>query len=491
MSTARDRLGKLSVAGDASDPLDWTHVGKRLAERSALPPGTDSEGVFAGRFRVVRLIARGGMGAVWEARDLAALDPALEQVALKVMTPEKYAFGGAARFRREASIASALDAVYFPSVVAFDVHCPVPYIAFELLEGEPLANQLHDRGSFSVGECSRILRDVCSGLAVAHSFGVVHRDIHPRNLLLMREGEGLPRVRILDFGIAKPTSQESKLTEPGMLIGCAHYMSPEQVRSGRAVGEQSDFWSIGAILYRCLLGRLPFPGALGEVLVAIAKHEPPRPSSFAPVGPVVDEFFRIALHKDASRRFCDGKAMVQAFEDATAGLLTSALVHGVSGDREDDTETTVCTDPDYDELAASATAEAANEGEDQTPRVPARFGSGVRLTARGAGAGAPRPVAHSLPTATVRRRARFSHQSGASYTPVQVPQETSERPSQAVGSRNLPSFPEPDAAPTASVSAIKLLLLALIVAVLATLGIEGSRESRGEEPTRMAAPHGE
>jgi eukaryotic-like serine/threonine-protein kinase len=403
----------------AADPLDWTGVGRRLSSLQSIPPAVDASGLFGGRFKIGKLIARGGVGNVWEAQDKAASDPQHSRVALKVMHPQTTTGGddGHERFRREAAVASALVANEFAKVVAVDVESEQPFIAFERLMGQTLEQTLRERGCLSVAECTALLAAVARGLDIAHSFNIVHRDIHPKHLFLVRGAAPGAHVKILDFGVAKTTSQQSKLTKPGKLIGTAHYISPEQVRSGRAVSKSSDFWSLGAVLYRCLLGRLPFEGKPGELLIAISKEPHPQPSSFASVPAAIDEFFAVALCKDAARRFKSGAAMLQEFVKATASLSQGAAPGTGLAETEDPDGATIQADRNYRDYAAlaSAVSEPANAN-----------GSGVRPLPKPPTPFMPRPVSDTdvtlvveTPSFVAEHVTRALH--AALDAPIQVP----------------------------------------------------------------------
>jgi len=282
-------------------------------QRLELEPGK----TFAGRFRIERFLAQGGMGTVWEATDTEATAPDSARIALKVMTTWGQASEKAReRFRREIALVSGLVGPYFPRVVTQGFQGAIPYLALEFLEGETLAARLAKVGRLAPSECARVCDCVCAALAEAHSLGVVHRDVSPQNIFLLADG-GL---KILDFGIAKHTLFEAKLTEPGMLMGTPHYMSPEQIRKAQAVDARSDLWATAAVLYRCLLGRAAFEGKQGEVLVKILRDTPTTPSTILPVGEEVDSFFEMALAKDPGGRFHHAPALAAAFRSAVADL---------------------------------------------------------------------------------------------------------------------------------------------------------------------------
>ena len=314
--------------------------------------------VFASRYRIVRHIANGGMGAVWEAEDLAPVEPHCRRVALKILTQWGEVHDEAReRFRRETALASGLVGDQFARVLGNGLEGGVPYIALELFEGETLHDRLEGR-VLSPGETLEILRQAAAGLDTAHSFGIVHRDISPKNLFLAKAPDGTEQLKILDFGIAKHGLFDAKLTEPGTLMGSLQYMSPEQVRSASSADASSDLWSLAVVLYRCLLGRHPFKGENGQILVAITAHDHPAPSSISPkLGDKLDQFFATALAKDCRQRYRTGAAMVGAFEEAMAELRADppppATISVVPPSA--DARATVLARPSYSEFAANIT----------------------------------------------------------------------------------------------------------------------------------------
>lgn len=340
----------------------------RAPLRSDVALGT----LFAGRFRIERFIARGGMGVVWEAIDTEAAgagpgagseafagetQPA--RVALKIMTTLDDASPAAVeRFRRESALVAALKGPHFPRVHASGVENGVPYLALELLEGETLQGKLARTKQLSPKECVSICRQICAALAEAHSLGVVHRDISPQNIFLLTSPLGA--VKILDFGIAKHALFHAKLTEPGMLMGTPQYMSPEQIRKAQGVDARSDLWSTAAVLYRCLLGTPAFDGKSTNVLLRILTEAPAPPSTIANVGVAVDEFFETAFAKEPANRFPSAQALASLFEAALRALPSERPVSsiddfaGSSDSAADDGGHTQIAQADYESYAGRA-----------------------------------------------------------------------------------------------------------------------------------------
>jgi serine/threonine protein kinase len=231
-------------------------------------PGEPGEVGRLGPYRVVKELGRGGMGAVY-----AALDTRLDRrLALKVMLP-RYAADPAAkaRFLREARAAARVKHDNVITVYEADERDGVPYIAMEFLEGYPLDQYLRKKGSPTIPQVLRIAAEAAAGLAAAHKLGLVHRDVKPANLWL-EAPHG--RVKVLDFGLARPVDAEVELTQSGAVIGTPAYMSPEQAR-GERVDHRTDLFSLGAMLYRLCTGKLPFEGPTTmAVLMALGTQEP-------------------------------------------------------------------------------------------------------------------------------------------------------------------------------------------------------------------------
>ena len=245
-----------------------------LPEATAPPPviglpAAAGEVGTLGPFRLVKELGKGGMGAVF-----AALDTRLDRrLALKVMLP-KFAADAVAkgRFLREARAAARVKHDNVVTIYEADERSGIPYIAMEFLEGCPLDVYLNKKGPPTIPQVLRIAAETAAGLAAAHKIGLVHRDIKPSNLWLEAPNG---RVKVLDFGLAKPVDGEVELTRSGVVVGTPAYMSPEQAR-GEKVDHRTDLFSLGAVLYRLCAGRLPFHGPTTmAVLMALGTEEPP------------------------------------------------------------------------------------------------------------------------------------------------------------------------------------------------------------------------
>jgi serine/threonine-protein kinase len=248
-----------------------------------------------GKYDVVSLIGRGGMGVVYK-----AMDPHLDrQVAIKMMTG---GFGDnpdlLKRFFREAQSLGSLQHPNIVTVYDLGDYDGNPYLVMEFLEGEGLDTVFTSRRQLSFLEKSNIVIQVCTGLAYAHQRGVVHRDIKPANIMLAKDGS----VKIFDFGIAHIGDQS--VTKTGQMIGTPSYMSPEQV-NGKPLDARTDLFSTGVVLYQLFAGHLPFEGDSTANTFLKILYDPPLPlKNFLPACPQELETILLrALAKDPADRY--------------------------------------------------------------------------------------------------------------------------------------------------------------------------------------------
>jgi serine/threonine protein kinase len=262
-----------------SDPVqDWTAL---LA-----PPQDPAEIGRLGPYRVLRFLGSGGMGVVF-----AAEDTQLKRlVALKAMKPDLAASPlHRQRFQREAQAIARLEHDHIVTIYQVGEDRGIPFLAMPLLKGETLESRLmrERQGTkivpLPVEDAVRIGREIAEGLAAAHEHGVTHRDVKPANIWLEKT---TGRVKILDFGLARPAEDNAHLTQTGTVAGTPQYMAPEQA-AGQPANHLSDLFSLGCVLYRVLTGILPFRGANTlAVLRALAVEPPPPPRDVNPVVPV-------------------------------------------------------------------------------------------------------------------------------------------------------------------------------------------------------------
>jgi serine/threonine-protein kinase len=259
--------------------------------------------ILAGKYKVERVVARGGMGVV-----VAAIHQQLDQrVALKFMLPEGVENTAAvSRFLREARAAVRLRSEHVARVLDVGTaETGSPYIVMEYLDGEDLSVLLEREGQLPVRSAVTYLLQACEAVAEAHALGIIHRDLKPSNLFLTRRPDGSPCVKVLDFGIAKHADGiDSAMTKTQTLLGTPFYMSPEQLRSSRDVDPRTDIWALGMILYELLAGHVAFAReTLPELCSAIILEPvPPLRESRPDVPRDLEAIIVRALSKEASAR---------------------------------------------------------------------------------------------------------------------------------------------------------------------------------------------
>ncbi|HJL18918.1 MAG TPA: protein kinase [Sandaracinaceae bacterium LLY-WYZ-13_1] len=311
------RLGALArlAEGRTDAPSD---PASSLAD-ALFEPGPDPwlGRLLGGRYRVVRRLGRGGMGAVYEAEhELIG-----RRVALKLLHAEMASRRDVLqRFRNEARAAGAIG---HPGIVqALDVgrtEDGAPFLVLELLEGRDLEAELADRGALPVAEAVDLGVAVADAVSAAHALAIVHRDLKPANVFLGDDGA----IKVLDFGISKVRGalQTSPDTASGAILGTPAYMAPEQLQDAAGADARSDVYALGAILYRALAGELPHRESSLPALLAAILARPPRPvRAHRPEVPeALDAAVRRALAIDPDDRFAD----MTAFRDALAALTST------------------------------------------------------------------------------------------------------------------------------------------------------------------------
>lgn len=289
----------------ANDSTPHAHVASPLIDDDGSQYVSVGE-IVAGKYRVERVLGVGGMAFV-----LAATHLELEErVALKFLNRDFLKKNAVTeRFLREAKAACRIRSEHVARVYDIGMHKGAPFIVMEHLSGRDLATVLAERGALSVPEAALYMMQACDALAVAHSLGIVHRDIKPENLFL-EEYEGLPCIKLLDFGISKIALSDGQdgLRLTGQLtLGTPCYMSPEQIRSTASADTQSDLWSLGAVLYELLTGAQAFNAATVTGVCAAVLEDEPRPIH-AWRADVPDELERVVarcLTKDPAQRFAN------------------------------------------------------------------------------------------------------------------------------------------------------------------------------------------
>jgi serine/threonine-protein kinase len=320
--------------------------------------------VIAGRYRLVREIARGGMGSVWEGED----NKLKRKVAIKLVAPELHEEADAQaaheQFEREAMAVAKLQSPHVVQIFDYGVERECPFIVMELLEGEDLRSRLHRSKRLSLEMAAVILVQTAKALSVAHAGGIVHRDLKPGNIFLVRAAEE-EIVKVLDFGVAMQATDLLEQEGETPVLGTPQFMSPEQARGLANLDHRADLWSLGVIVYKALTGRLPFTGGSPtDVIVRVCTADPEPVSKLAPDLPrELDAFFAKALSRDRRNRFSSAREMALAFsrispitfttlsmpdpaaiEEAIAAARASAAQAALAAS-DDEEEATVAVDP--------------------------------------------------------------------------------------------------------------------------------------------------
>lgn len=376
-------------------------------------------GRLVGPYQILSLAGVGGMGEIYLAKD-SRLD---RRVALKLLSAR---FTGdetsLRRFVREAKAASALNHPNIITIYDIGQIDDLQFIATEFIEGHNLRNRMRS-ARMKIGEAIDIAIQITSALAAAHDAGIAHRDIKPENVMVRPDG----LVKVLDFGIAKLTERQGGVmgtgeisgisTLPGIVVGTPKYMSPEQAR-GQKIDARTDIFSLGAVMYEMITGRLPFEGETPTDVIAslLSKDPPPLSTYLKGVPQKLEQIVAKALEKDSGQRYQMAKELQSNLRRLREGLhYRTSLDQSVAYafDVADDENKTIAPEKDYktvaeikpdrdyrtvadfkqaDEIRARATAKelveikpeiaARLEKEDDSPRVIATQQSRARINAR-------------------------------------------------------------------------------------------------------------
>ncbi len=276
------------------------HLGKEVLFSKTLTLGTqfkvlDKGSIFAGKYKIIGEIGRGGMGVVLKAEDTKLK----RTVALKFLPPELSRYPEAEeRFIREAQAAAALDHPNICTIYEAEEHEGQAYIAMAYVEGQSLRERIA-KGPLNTEEAIEIAAQVAEGLEEAHKKGIIHRDIKSANIMVTEKGQA----KIMDFGLAKVIG-ESLITKEAKTMGTVAYMSPEQAK-GEAVDHRTDIWSFGVVMYEMLTGRLPFGGDRESSILYSVVHEEPKPLKDIKrdLAPEVQKVIDHALKKNPGSRY--------------------------------------------------------------------------------------------------------------------------------------------------------------------------------------------
>ena len=285
------------------------------------------------RYRISEVIGQGGMGIVYRAEhQMLQREVALKVVRRDVVQDETAVKRFLTEARAIAALKNAHTVTIYDSGVTED---GALYYTMELLTGQPLSRLLRREGAVGCRRAADLIGQVCESLAEAHAMGILHRDIKPDNIFLVRE-KGKEFAKLVDFGIAKVLgdSSDGPMTRTGMLVGTPRYLSPEQV-GGEPVGPTTDLYALAVVLYELLTGTPPFSGETPAQIMMMHAQETPEPilerNPGAKIPGALDKFIRSALEKDPRKRFQTAHEFRQALTAAVVDAGTDLAEVAPSG----------------------------------------------------------------------------------------------------------------------------------------------------------------
>jgi serine/threonine-protein kinase len=339
-----------------------------------------------GRYEIVGELGQGAMGVVYKATDpLIDRIVAIKTITLSLALEEREEYE--ARFYQEAKAAGRLS---HPNIVTiFDVgrSGDIAYIAMEFLQGRELRDILNDEKLLPIDQVLDIVAQVALGLAYAHEHGIIHRDVKPSNIMVLRDGHA----KITDFGIARMASAAVR-TQTGMVLGSPKYMSPEQVM-GKLTDQRSDIFSLGVMLYEMLTGQPPFLGEnVNAIMYQTLNAVPQPPSSLNPAVPDMLNFIVAkALAKDIDNRYQGARDLANDLRACRGTVPSSAVTADVAArfsiagsmpeaapgvsdsDEETDTVLTMRLSPSFDSVGATMRLAAMTASQEDVEELSKTF----------------------------------------------------------------------------------------------------------------------
>src|SRR5215510_11325228 len=285
-----------------------------------------------GHYEIVRKVGEGGMSFVYLANDIATR----ERYAIKVLSASlSHDRNAMARLRREASFGMRLAHPNIGHIIRLgETEDGLIYVVMPFVDGEILSDRTNRLGQLPVREVSRLLKDMATGLHVAHELKFVHRDLKPENVMVCRRPDGSEYAVVLDFGLAKERKaglELQKLTATGIVLGTPEFMSPEQLR-GKPLDARTDIYSLGLMVYEMLTGLLPFTGRTQqEMMIARLRSEPTPLRRMRPdlgFSEAIEKVLNKAMERNADDRYQTAPEFAQAFSVAAGERATPSVSEG-------------------------------------------------------------------------------------------------------------------------------------------------------------------
>jgi hypothetical protein len=284
--------------------------------------------VIDGKYRIVRLIGEGGMGAVFEGENVRIS----RRVAIKVLHPNAMANPETVqRFEREAQAAGRIGSDHILEILDLGTLSDGGrYMVMEFLAGETLSSRIRKHGRLTPNQVVPLIRQMLVGLGAAHDAGIIHRDLKPDNVFVLTERSGIrDYVKLIDFGISKfnVVGGDMSMTRTGTVMGTPFYMSPEQAKGSGSVDQKSDLYAVGVILYEAVTGEVPFlASTFNELLFKIVLSDPKPLEEVIPgIDPAFVAVVARAMAREPSQRFSSARAMIEALDALELGGKTQML----------------------------------------------------------------------------------------------------------------------------------------------------------------------